>query len=61
MNRRDWELLDRQLHELPHSPRRDGTMILAIVAVFFVGVTLGSFMFAPTSEPIRTASIATPF
>jgi hypothetical protein len=56
MTPRDWELLDRQLHELPPAPRREGTMVLALVAVFFVGVTLGSFLFHPASEPSQIAA-----
>jgi hypothetical protein len=42
MTRRDQELLDRQLRGLHIQPRRDGTMILAIVAVFLAGIFLGN-------------------
>jgi len=55
MNRRDWKLLDKQMHELPRSQRRDGTMILAIAAVFFVGVTLGGYLFGTIAAPTQIA------
>jgi hypothetical protein len=42
MTRRDQELLDRQLRGLRLPPRRNGTMVLAIVAVFLAGIGLGS-------------------
>ena len=42
MTRRDQELLDRQLRGLCIQPRRDGTMILAIVAIFLAGIFLGN-------------------
>jgi len=42
MTRRDQELLDRQLRGLRLPPRRNGTMMLAIVAVFLAGIGLGS-------------------
>ena len=51
MNRRDRELLDRQLHGLTVASQRDGILVLAFLAVFFAGITLGSFLYAYTSEP----------
>ena len=42
MTRRDQELLDRQLRGLCIPQRRDGTMILAIVAIFLAGIFLGN-------------------
>jgi hypothetical protein len=42
MTRRDQELLDRQLRGLCIPQRRDGTMILAIVAIFLAGMVLGN-------------------
>jgi len=42
MTRRDQELLDRQLRGLHIQPRRNGTLMLAIVAVFLAGICLGS-------------------
>ena len=43
MTRRDQELLDRQLRGLCIPQRRDGTMILAIVAIFLAGIFLGTY------------------
>jgi hypothetical protein len=42
MTRRDQELLDRQLRGLCIPQRRDGTMIMAIVAIFLAGIFLGN-------------------
>jgi hypothetical protein len=42
MTRRDQELLDRQLRGLHIPERHDGTVILAIVAIFLAGIFLGS-------------------
>ena len=55
MNRYDQELLDKQLRGLSPSPRNDGVMIIAIIAVFFVGMTLGGFLSAYKSEPMQLA------
>jgi hypothetical protein len=56
MNRRDQELLDRQLSSLHLTPRNDGVMILAILAVFLVGMTVGGFLYAFTDQPMRIAA-----
>jgi hypothetical protein len=56
MNRRDQELLDRQLSSLHLTPRNDGVMILAILAVFLVGMTVGGFLYAITDQPMRIAA-----
>jgi len=37
MNRRDQELLDKQLHAIYPPPRHDGVIMLGIVTVFFAG------------------------
>jgi hypothetical protein len=42
MTRRDQALLDRQLRGLHLPERHDGTMILAIVMIFLVGLFLGN-------------------
>ena len=55
MNRYDQELLDKQLRGLSPSTRNDGVMMLAILAVFFVGLTLGGFLSAHKSEPMQIA------
>jgi hypothetical protein len=51
MNRRDQELLEKQLHGLTPAPRNDGILMLAVLAIFFVGIALGGFLYAVTSEP----------
>ncbi len=56
MNRRDEELLDKQMRRFSPAPRRDGTMMLALVAVFLAGMTVGAFGFAYRSDPIRIAT-----
>jgi hypothetical protein len=56
MDQRDQELLDKQLRGLNLSPRNDGVMVLAILVVFFAGMTLGGFVSAYKSEPILIAS-----
>jgi hypothetical protein len=56
MNRRDQELLDKQLSSLHLAPRHDGVMILAILAVFLVGMTVGGFLYAFTDQPMRVAA-----
>ena len=55
MNHYDQELLDKQLRGLNPSPRNDSVMIVAILAVFFAGITLGSFLSAYRSEPMQIA------
>jgi hypothetical protein len=56
MNRRDQELLDKQLSSLHLAPRHDGAMILAILAVFLIGMTAGSFLYAFTERPMQVAA-----
>jgi hypothetical protein len=64
MDRRDQELLDKQLHAIYVLPRNDGVLMLAVLAVFFAGIALGGFLFAYTSEPglspMQVAAIAAP-
>jgi hypothetical protein len=52
MTRRDQELLDRQLRGLCIQPRHDGTMILAIVAIFLAGIFLGNLR-SEAGEPVH--------
>jgi len=56
MNRRDQELLDKQSHGLNITPRSDGIMILAILAVFFTGIAIGGFLYAYTDTPVQIAA-----
>ncbi len=55
MNRRDEELLDKQLHAVYVAPRNDGVVILAILAIFFVGMALGGFLFGYRAGPTQIA------
>ena len=55
MNQYDQRLLDKQLRGLNPTPRNDSVMIVAILAVFFAGITLGSFLSAFRSEPMQIA------
>jgi hypothetical protein len=52
MDRRDWELLDRQMSRLQPTPR--GLNALAFVALFLAGMTAGAFLFAGAG--VQTAS-----
>jgi hypothetical protein len=51
MNRRDRELLDRQMSHFQHAPRPDGIMMMAIVGIFLVGLTAGGLLFPFGSGP----------
>src|SRR6266568_3962467 len=51
MNRRDRELLDRQMSRIQIPPRRDGVSILAMVGVFIAGLTAGGLLFTFGSNP----------
>ncbi len=42
MNRRDRDLLSKQLRWLSPSSRNDGVMVCAIVAAFVAGISLGA-------------------
>ncbi len=58
-NRRDQELLDKQLRRFGRNPRSDGTLILALVAAFLAGMTVGAVAFAFKADPARMAASAT--
>ena len=55
MNPQDRELLDKQLRNLHVSPRRDGVVLAAILAVFFGGIIIGSLLTEP-HKATQTAS-----
>ncbi len=56
MDRRDWELLGKQLRGSAPSRRNDGATALTVVAVFFAGMIIGGIFFAPETQPLRIAS-----
>src|SRR5437868_4182999 len=57
MDRRDQELLDKQMRRLV-PPRNDGAIaVMLAAAMFLVGMALGSVLSAHQSEPIQIASM----
>jgi hypothetical protein len=56
MNRRDRELLDRQMSRIQIPPRRDGVLILAMVGVFIAGLTSGGLLFTFVKTPSTTTA-----
>ena len=56
MNRYDQELLDKQMRRLS-APRNDGVIAVMLAVMFVVGMTLGSVLSEPKTEPIQIASI----
>ena len=56
MDRRDQELLDKQMRRLG-PPRNDGVIAVMLAAMFLVGMTLGSVLSTHQSEPVQIASI----
>jgi hypothetical protein len=58
MDRRDQELLEKQVGRIAPSPRTNGVIILAILAVFFGGMALGGSLFGNNSGSTLIASNA---
>jgi hypothetical protein len=56
MDRRDWELLDKQMRSL-RPPRNDGAIAMMLAAMFLLGMTLGGVLPAHKTEPIQIASL----
>lgn len=56
MNRRDQELLDKQVQQVAPVRRNDGVVMLALTAVFLAGMTVGGFFYAYTGAPIRAVA-----
>jgi hypothetical protein len=56
MDRRDQELLDKQMRRLG-PPRNDGVIAVLLAAMFLVGMTLGGVLSAHQTEPIQIASM----
>ena len=55
MNRRDRELLDRQMRRFQPSPHPVGLMMLILAGAFLVGMIAGSTIFT-SQQPAQTAS-----
>ena len=56
MDRRDQELLDKQMRRLT-PPRNEGVIAVMLAAMFLVGMTLGSALSPDKSEPVQIASM----
>ena len=56
MDRRDQELLDKQMRRLT-PPRNDGVIAVLLAVMFLVGMTLGGVLSAHKTEPIQIASM----
>ena len=56
MDRRDQELLDKQMQRLS-PPRNDGAIAVLLAGMFLVGMTLGGVLSVHESEPIQIASV----
>src|SRR6516225_12110391 len=58
MDRRDQELLDKQMRRLT-PPRNEGVIAVMLAAMFLVGMTLGSALSPHKSEPTQTVTMGT--
>jgi hypothetical protein len=55
MERRDRELLDKQMRRLT-PPRNEGVIAVMVAVMFLVGVTVGGAVFPHQSEQIQISS-----
>jgi len=55
MDRRDWELLDKQIRPAQPAPPPNGVLVAMLVGLFILGATTGALLFAPGSTPHPTA------
>ena len=56
MDRRDQELLDKQMRRLT-PPRHEGVIAVMLATMFLVGMALGGVLSTHESEPIQIASL----
>ena len=56
MDRRDQELLDKQMRRLT-PPQNGGVIAVLLAAMFLVGMTLGGALSEHKTEPIQIASM----
>jgi energy-converting hydrogenase Eha subunit F len=56
MDRRDQELLDKQMRRLT-PPRNEGVIAVMLATMFLVGIVIGSVLSPHQIEPIQIASI----
>jgi hypothetical protein len=59
MDRRDWELLDKQIRPAQPAPPPNGVLVAMLVGLFILGATTGALLFAPGSTPHPTAGDGT--
>jgi|GEM_PF-3192685 uncharacterized membrane protein len=55
MNRHDRELLDKQLRNVQAPAQNEGALMLAMLAVFCIGMAVGGFIYAYTDAPAQGA------
>ena len=55
MDRRDQELLNRQLRHIEFTPRNDSVAML-LSAMFFAGMAIGGFLYAYAGTPPHAAA-----
>ena len=51
MDRRDRELLNKQVSHLQPETRREGLLLVTLAAVFLAGLTAGGLLFAEFTQP----------
>src|SRR5215472_1449250 len=56
MNRRDQELLDRQMRRFQPSPRKDGLIVVVLVVAFLAGMTAASIFSFGSHSPVQPPS-----
>ena len=56
MDRRDQELLDKQMRRLT-PPRHEGAIAVMLAAMFLIGMTVGSLPSVHQIEPIQIATM----
>jgi hypothetical protein len=56
MNRRDQELLDRQMRRFQPPPRRDGVIMVVLVVAFLAGMTAGNIFSFGSHSLVQTPS-----
>jgi hypothetical protein len=56
MDRRDQELLDKQLSKIQAPTSKEGTVSVALLAMFFTGMALGGFVVGYRHGPAQFAA-----
>ena len=53
MDKRDWELLDKQIRSPQPAPPPNGVMVTMLAGIFIRGVTIGALFSAPEARHFR--------